>query len=102
MSTEDGRVVGDVSIAAGVDATRWDGHAAFASTREGKLTIAQEKAGKWEIVQTLTTGVGSKTMDLDNAADKIYLPTADFEEVKPGGRPTAKPGTFRIVVVGQS
>jgi len=40
-------------------------------------------------------------MDIDNAAHKIYLPTAEFEEVKPGARPAAKPGTFMIVIVAR-
>ena len=101
MSTDDGKVIADLPIAAGVDATRWDGHQAFASCREGKLSVAEEKAGKFEIVQTVTTGVGTKTMDLDAAARKIYLPTAEFDEAKPGARPSAKPGTFMIVVVAR-
>lgn len=101
MSTDDGRVVADLPIGSGVDATRWDGHQAFASTREGKLTVAEEKSDKWETAQTVMTGVGTKTMDLDNATHKIYLPTAEFEEAKPGSRPVAKPGTFMIVVVGR-
>jgi hypothetical protein len=84
-----------------VDATRWDGLQAFASTREGKLSVAEEKGGKWETVQTVMTGVGTKTMDIDHAAHKIYLPTAEFEEVKQGARPVAKPGTFMIVLVGR-
>ncbi len=99
MSTDDGKVVGDLPIAAGVDATRWDGDHAFASTREGKLSVVGEKGGKWETVQTVTTGFGTKTMDIDNAAHKIYLPTAEFEDAKPGARPPAKPGTFMIVVL---
>lgn len=101
MSTDDGKIFADLPIAAGVDATRWDGHQAFASTREGKLSVAEEKNGKFEIVQTVNTGVGTKTMDIDVAAHKIYLPTAEFEEAKPGTRPQAKPGTFMIVVVGR-
>jgi hypothetical protein len=98
MSTDDGKVVADLPIGAGVDATRWDGHQAFASTREGKVSVAEEKDGKWETVQTVTTGLGTKTMDIDNAVHKIYLPTAEFDEAKPGARPAAKPGTFMIVV----
>jgi hypothetical protein len=77
------------------------GHQAFASTRESKLSVAEEKGGKWKTVQTVTTGLGTKTMDIDNAAHKIYLPTAEFEEAKPGARPVAKQGTFMIVVVGR-
>ena len=101
MSTDDGKVVSDLPIAAGVDATRWAGNQAFASTREGKLSVADEKGGNWEIVQTVTTGLGTKTMDIDNEAHKIYLPTAEFEVSQPGSRPAAKPGTFMIVVVGR-
>jgi hypothetical protein len=101
MSTDDGGVIADLPIAAGVDATRWDGHQAFASTREGKLSVAEEKGAKFEIVQTVTTGVGTKTMDVDNGAHKIYLPTAEFEAAKSGERPKAKPGSFMVVVVGQ-
>jgi DNA-binding beta-propeller fold protein YncE len=101
MSTDDGKVIADLPIAAGVDATRWDGHQAFASCREGKLSVIEEKSGKFEIVQTVTTGVGTKTMDIDTAEHKIYLPTAEFEPAKAGTRPSAKPGTFMIVVVGR-
>jgi hypothetical protein len=42
-------------------------------------------------------------MDIDPETHRVYLPTAEFEEQKPGatGRPVAKPGTFMIVVVGR-
>ena len=101
MSTDDGKVLADLPIDAGVDATRWDGHQAFASCRDGKLNVAEEKSGKYEIVQTVTTVVGARTMDIDAAEHKIYLPTAEFEEAKAGERPRTKPDTFMIVVVGR-
>jgi len=101
MSTDDGKVLADLPIGAGVDATRWDGHQAFASCRDGKLNVAEQESGKFEIVQTATTVVGARTMDIDTAEHKIYLPTAEFEEAKAGERPKAKPGTFMIVVVGR-
>jgi DNA-binding beta-propeller fold protein YncE len=102
MSTDDGKVVADLPISAGVDATKFEGHQAFASCRDGKLHIAGETAdGKFEIQQVVTTAVGAKTMDVDPEKHKVYLPTAEFEEAKPGTRPAAKPGTFMIVVVGR-
>jgi DNA-binding beta-propeller fold protein YncE len=102
MSTDDGKVIADLPISAGVDATRFDGHQAFASCRDGKLHVAAEAApGKFEIQQVVTTALGAKTMDVDPEKHKIYLPTAEFEEAKPGTRPAAKPGTFMIVVVGR-
>jgi DNA-binding beta-propeller fold protein YncE len=104
MSTDDGKVIADLPIGAGVDATRSDGQHAFASCRDGKLNVAGEVNGKFEIVQTVTTAPGARTMDLDAASHKLYLPTAEFEEQKPGatGRPAAKPGTFMIVVVARN
>jgi DNA-binding beta-propeller fold protein YncE len=102
MSTDDGKVIADLPISAGVDATKFDGHQAFASCRDGKLHVAAETApGKFDIQQVVTTAVGAKTMDVDPERHKIYLPTAEFEEAKPGTRPAAKPGTFMIVVVGR-
>jgi len=103
MSTDDGKVLADLPIGAGVDATKFDGGQAFASCRDGKLNVAGESAGKFEIVQTVTTPVGAKTMDVDPETHKVYLPTFEFEEQKPGatGRPAAKPGSFMIVVVAR-
>jgi hypothetical protein len=104
MNADDGKVLADLPIGTGVDATKFDGTNAFASSRDGKLVIAGENAsGKWEVLQTLTTAVGAKTMDVDPEAHKAYLPTAEFEELKPGatGRPKPKPGTFMIIVVAK-
>ena len=104
MSTDDGKVLADLPIGAGVDATKFDGHQAFASCRDGKMSVVGETSpGKFEIVQTVTTALGAKTMDIDPATHKAYLPTFEFEEQKPGatGRPAAKPGSFMIVVVGR-
>jgi len=104
MSTDDGKVIADLPIGAGVDATKCDGQQAFASCRDGKLVIAGESAlGKFEVQQTVTTPVGARTMDIDPEAHKVYLATAEFEEQKAGatGRPAAKPGTFMIVVVAR-
>lgn len=104
MSTDDGRVLADLPIGVGVDATRFDANHAFASCRDGNLEIVGESApGKFEISQTVTTPVGARTMDVDSNTHKLYLPTAEFEPQKPGatGRPAMKPGTFMVVVVAQ-
>ena len=69
-----------------------------------KSEVAGEgSSGKFEIVQTVTTPVGARTMDIDAGTHEVFLATAEFEEQKPGatGRPQAKPGTFMIVVVGR-
>ncbi len=104
MSTDDGKVLADLPIGAGVDATKFDGHQAFTSCRDGKLEVAGESAsGQFEIMQTVATPVGARTMDIDPETHKVYLATAKFEESRPGatGRPVAEPGTFMIVVLAR-
>ena len=103
MNADNGKVLADLAIGAGVDATKFDGSQAFASCRDGKLEVAGETApGKWDIVQTVPTPVGARTMTVDTASHTMYLPTAELEPpAKPGERPKPKPGTFMIVVVSQ-
>ena len=102
MSTDDGKVVSALPIGAGVDATKIDRGEAFASCRDGSLSVASEKSpGNFEIVQVVKTPPGARTMGLDPATRKIYLPTSEFEEPTPGDarRPKMKPDSFMIVVV---
>jgi hypothetical protein len=104
MSTEDGKVIADLPIGESVDATKIDGGQAFASCRDGSLTVAAETtAGKFEVVQIVKTRPGARTMGVDPITHKIYLPTAEFGEPRPGskgGAPT-KPDTFMVVVVAR-
>jgi DNA-binding beta-propeller fold protein YncE len=102
MNADTGKVEAALPIGAGVDATVFGGGQAFASTGDGKLTVAAEKGGKFEVVQTVTTKAGARTMGMDMAAKQIFLPTAEMEPAAtPGGRARPKAGTFMIVVVGQ-
>jgi hypothetical protein len=44
MSANDGKVLADLPIGSGVDATKFDGGQAFASCRDGKLAVAGKNA----------------------------------------------------------
>jgi hypothetical protein len=104
MSTDDGKVVADLPIGESVDATKIDGDQLFASCRDGSLAVAGETSpGKFEILQTVKTALGAATMGLDSITHTFYLPTAEFEEPKPGstGRPARKPDTFMIMLVAR-
>ena len=104
MSTVDGKVISALPIGAGVDATKVDRGQAFASCRDGSLSVAGEKSpGNFEIVQIVKTPPGARTMGLDSTTHRIYLPTAEFGEPTPGAKrgPPMKPDTFMIVVVAQ-
>src|ERR1700719_1080600 len=94
MSTADGKVLSDLPIGESVDATKFHDGQAFASCRDATLTVAAETSpGKFEIVQTVKTATGARTMGLDPTTNKIYLPTAEFEAPKPGAKrgPAVKP-----------
>ncbi len=104
MNTADGKVIADLPIGAGVDATKFYAGHAFASAGDGTLTVVGEKSGKFEVEQTVKTPNGARTMGVDEGTGKIYLPTAEFETPAPGaalGRPRPKPDTFMIVEVGK-
>ncbi len=104
MSTDDGKVLADLPIGEGVDATKVDNSQAFASTADGALSVAAETSpGTYAVVQTVKTGRGARTMGVDPTTHKIYLPTAEYEEPQAGttGRPRPKPGTFMILVVAR-
>jgi DNA-binding beta-propeller fold protein YncE len=104
MSADDGKVLADLPIGAGVDATQFDNGYVFASCRDGSLAVAREtSAGKFEIVQDLKTRPGAKTMAIDPTTHTIFLPTAEFEkQTAAQSRPVAKPETFMVVVVRPS
>ena len=64
-----------------------------------QLFVAGETSpGKYAIVQTVKTGDGARTMDLDPTIHRIYLPAAEYE-TGANGRQAPKPGTFVILVV---
>jgi hypothetical protein len=101
MNAEDGKVIADFPIGAGVDATRFDNGYIFASCRDGTLAVVHEKsADKFELIQTVTTRPGAKTLDVDPTTHLLYLPTAELgKEQDERGRPIPKPDTFMILVV---
>jgi DNA-binding beta-propeller fold protein YncE len=103
MDADNGKVLADLPIGAGVDATKFDGDV-FASCGDGTLTVAREVAPeKFQVVQTVQTPRGARTMGVDPSSHSLYLPTAELEPPPAGQtRPRPKPGTFMIVVVSPS
>ena len=104
MSAEDGKVLADLPIGAGVDATQFDNGYVFASCRDGSLAVARETSpGTFQIVQDLKTRPGAKTMAIDSTTHTIFLPTAEFgKQTDARSRPIAKPDTFMVLVVRPS
>jgi hypothetical protein len=103
-----GRVLRRVPIGAGVDATAFDPgtRLAYASCGDGTLTVARETpAGALEVVQSVPTQRGARTMALDLRTHRVFLVTADFGPPPaataghPHPRPAILPGSFRLLVL---
>lgn len=103
MGCDDGKVLADLPIGAGVDATQFDSPYALASCRDGTLAVIQEtNPGYFDLVQTVQTKAGARTMGLDSSRHTIYLPTADLlPAASPHGRASAKPDSFMILTVSR-
>lgn len=101
MDTTSGKILANLPIGKGVDAVKVDGDEIFTSTGDGTLVVARETSpGKYEIVQTVATHEGARTMTVDPSTHTLYLPTAEFMDGK-GGRRQPKPETFRLLVVSK-
>jgi len=111
LDSETGRVVADLPIGRGVDATAFDHekNLAFASAGDGTLTVIHEGSpDKFEVLENVATQRLARTMALDPKTHNVYLVTAEF-----GPPPAAAAGaqqrqrgdmvagSFTILVVGK-
>ena len=104
-----GSVVTTLPIGQGVDGAGWDPRlrAIYASNSDGTLTVIhQDSPSKYHVVESVQTGERGRTMGLDPASHRIYIPVAKFGPVpaestatNPRRRPPMLPGSFSIVVV---
>ncbi len=104
-----GRQVARVKIGEGPDAAAYDPqrHLVFSSNGAGTLTIVrQESKDKYQVLDTLKTRRGARTMALDPASGRVYLVTADFGPPpaptveQPHPRPTILADSFTLLVAG--
>ncbi len=107
INAENGAVVDKISIGEGCDGVAFDEvlkNIYTANGGDGTVTIINEKdADKFVIMGNLATKKGARTIAIDRQTHQLYLPTAEFEDKKPGqnGRPAMKPGTFQVIVIGK-
>jgi len=110
MDADSGKVIATPAIGQGVDANGFDPGTglAFSSNGDGTLTVVHEDSpDKFTVVDNVQTQRGARTMALDEKTHNVFLVTAEFEPLPAGTppserrRPTMKPGTFTLLVVGQ-
>jgi len=74
---------------------------AFVPGREGNLSVISLAGDKPAVLQVIRTEANNRTLALDPRNGRVYLPVAKLTPpVTQGGRPTAAPGTFHVLVVG--
>jgi DNA-binding beta-propeller fold protein YncE len=105
---DSGRSVASVPIGKGVDGGEFDPATqdVLSANGEGSITVVRELGpDQYTVLQTLDTQRGARTIVLDTATHRLYLPTADFGPVppvtaeNPRPRPPPVPGTFVVLVV---
>jgi len=103
-----GKVLATPAIGPAPDGVAFDdGYAFSANGGDGTITMVGETSpGKFEVVATIQTTRGARTIAADQKGHKLYLPAAEFgppTEGKDGkkGRPQAIPDRFQILVVGR-
>lgn len=107
MDSNDGKILGTVSIGEGPDSTRYDARHKLAFSPNGgsgTLTIIDASKPDYPVVQTVTTEKGARTMARDQSTGDVYLATAKFGPTTPGQprwRRTILPGTFTVLVVSR-
>ncbi|MDH7460185.1 YncE family protein [Chitinophagaceae bacterium 26-R-25] len=103
IDATNGKTIAKVPIGEGCDGVAFDNESKtiFTSNGEdGTMTVIKEKStNSFEVLNTVATKKGARTIAIDEATHAIYLPTADFVAgPHEGKRPPMVPGSFQVLV----
>ncbi len=101
LSTPEGRDAGSVKIGLRPDGAAYDEKRQLAlvpSGADGTLSLIRLSPAP-ELVSTVRTQPGARTIALDPETGIAYLPSAEFAPATDGARPRPVPGTFTVLVV---
>jgi DNA-binding beta-propeller fold protein YncE len=99
LDATSGKIVSTLPIGTGVDGVIYDEALGliFSSNGEGNVTIIQQKSNdSYEVIQTLNTAKGQKTIVFNPKTHHIFLSGADYST---DGKTPAS-GTFGVSVYG--
>lgn len=104
---DSGSVVANVPIGDGCDGVRFDPETQliFTSNGEGTLSIIHEdSADAYEVLETIPTLSGARTLELDLPTHKVFTSRGDRSgpPETPGGRPSILPNTFVVLEFDRS
>jgi hypothetical protein len=101
-----GNVVATVPIGTGVDGAGYDASTsnAFASNADGTLTVIhQDTPDQYHAQENVPTPQGSRNMGFDPTTHRVFVVSAKFGPVPPGGRRgPVLPGTFTLMTIEKS
>lgn len=104
IDADSGKVVRQVRVGDGADGVAFDTRRKLAFVSAGKsgtLSVISVARGEARLVDTVPTQKGARTLTLDPASGRVFLPTAQYVAGVGGGRPTVVPGTFELLIVGR-
>lgn len=93
MDARTGKVIANVPICTGTDATVYDPGTklVFASCGDGNITVVKSDGDTLNVVQTIATARGARTMAVDPATHRLYTAAQDFAAPDPNAPPPATP-----------
>ena len=109
VDSKTGEVVTQLPIGKRVDGVVFDPelNMAFSSNGEGTITVVKEvSAGSFQVIETIQTEPGARTIALDPKTHHVFVSTAQFGETpaatteNPNPRPKVLPGTFMVLEYG--
>jgi DNA-binding beta-propeller fold protein YncE len=104
VDTTSGALVARLPIGRGNDAVAYDPRRkrVFSSNGlDGTISVYQEvTSDKYEALDTITTAVSGRTMDVDPETGRLFIAASDVDPpATPGGRPRPKAGTLRLMML---
>jgi DNA-binding beta-propeller fold protein YncE len=107
VNAEDGTNIATLPIGGYNDGAAFDPvrKRALSANGDGTLTVVEEKdADHFAVAATVATVPSARTIAIDPASGRVFLPAADVAKIEPastpGGRPyvTFAPGSLRLLV----
>jgi len=103
LNADTGKILATFPIGDRNDAAKFDPELrlVFASNADGTLAVVHEQdADHFDLVQTIQTEYGARTMAVDAKTHRLFLPSADFDTANaPNARRKMVSGSFRVLVL---
>jgi DNA-binding beta-propeller fold protein YncE len=96
-----GKIIAALPIGERVDGVAFDKglKRAYSANGDGTMTVVGEVDGSYQVIETVKTQKGARTIAVNSKTHNIYLPTADMAEAEAGKRPSIRSGSFVILEI---